>query len=121
MMKAISVKQPWADHIMYGKKTIEIRTWKTHYRGDILICASKNPKTERSGVALCIAELYDIKSSVKSDEEFALCEIHESSDYSWYLRNIRELRWFPPVKGKLSIYDIEIPSSCVISYTNLVV
>lgn len=40
-VKAISIKQPFAGLIAYGKKTLEIRTWATKYRGPLLICASK--------------------------------------------------------------------------------
>jgi hypothetical protein len=32
-MKALSVKQPWANMIASGKKTIETRKWPTDYRG----------------------------------------------------------------------------------------
>lgn len=40
-MKAISIKQPWAYLIASGIKDIENRTWKTSYRGKVLIhCSS---------------------------------------------------------------------------------
>lgn len=42
-MKALTIKQPWADLIIAGVKDIENRTWKTSYRGRILIHASKVP------------------------------------------------------------------------------
>ena len=41
-MKAISLKQPWADLIVNGIKDIENRTWKTSYRGKLFIHASKS-------------------------------------------------------------------------------
>ena len=40
-MKAISLKQPWAWLIVKGIKDVENRTWLTHYRGLLLIHASK--------------------------------------------------------------------------------
>jgi hypothetical protein len=40
-MKCISIKQPWAWAIFHGKP-VENRTWKTDYRGDLLIHASRN-------------------------------------------------------------------------------
>lgn len=40
-MKALSIKQPWASLIALGLKDVENRTWPTHYRGRILIHASK--------------------------------------------------------------------------------
>jgi len=39
-LKALSFKQPWADLIMAGFKTIETRKWKTDWRGRLLICSS---------------------------------------------------------------------------------
>lgn len=67
-MKAISVRNPWAYFIMIDEKTIEVRTWKTDYRGDLLICSSASPKIEGmiSGYALCVAELTDIVPLEKS-------------------------------------------------------
>jgi len=46
-MKALSLKQPWAELIVSGKKTIEIRKWNTHFRGEFLIHASKNTNKEK--------------------------------------------------------------------------
>lgn len=40
-MKAITIKQPWATLIAEGYKEYEFRTWKTNYRGEILIHAGK--------------------------------------------------------------------------------
>lgn len=41
-MKAISIRQPWAWLIVQGYKDVENRTWRTNYRGPILIHASKS-------------------------------------------------------------------------------
>lgn len=38
-MKALTVKQPWAGLIIEGYKKYEFRSWKTNYRGKILIHA----------------------------------------------------------------------------------
>ncbi len=38
-MKTLSIRQPWAQLICSGFKDIENRTWKTNYRGKILIHA----------------------------------------------------------------------------------
>lgn len=40
-MKVISVIQPWATLIALGEKKFETRSWKTKYRGEIGIHASK--------------------------------------------------------------------------------
>ena len=43
-MKAISIKQPWASLIAHGIKDIENRTWRTNYRGRVLIHAGASKK-----------------------------------------------------------------------------
>ena len=40
-MKVISIKQPWATLILEGLKEYEFRSWKTKYRGELYIHASK--------------------------------------------------------------------------------
>lgn len=41
-MKVLSIREPWASIIINGYKEYEFRSWKTNYRGKILIHASKN-------------------------------------------------------------------------------
>lgn len=41
-MKALSLKQPWAELVVSGKKTIEVRKWNSKFRGEFLVHASKN-------------------------------------------------------------------------------
>lgn len=43
LIKALSIKQPWASLIAHGIKDIENRTWATKYRGPIYIHASGKP------------------------------------------------------------------------------
>lgn len=40
-LKALTWKQPFAELMLHGK--IETRTWRTHYRGWVLICAGAQP------------------------------------------------------------------------------
>ena len=70
-MKVLSIKEPWATLIINGYKEYEFRTWKTNYRGKILIHASKNIEKEniirfkelnldcKSGFIIGEAELVD--------------------------------------------------------------
>jgi len=116
-MKAISIKQPWANLICSGRKTCEIRSWQTKHRGDILIVSSLLPdswamkdfnfsrKDLLFGKALCIAELYKIEKMERRHEQLALCDFSPDL-FAWHLRNIRQIEPFP-VKGKLSIYNVE--------------
>jgi len=107
-MKALSVKQPWANLIAAGEKAIETRTWATDYRGPILIVSSRSPKIEPAGFALAIADLVDCRPMTHQDEPAARCGVYPNA-YSWVLRNIRKIHPFP-VRGKLGIYDVKIPS-----------
>lgn len=66
--KTLSIKQPWAHLILTGRKTLEMRTWRTAYRGELLIAASSQPKNFQldgmrlpSGVAICLVDLVDIR------------------------------------------------------------
>lgn len=40
-MKTLTIKQPWATLIAHSEKMIETRSWKTSYRGPLLIHAGK--------------------------------------------------------------------------------
>ena len=37
MTFALSIQQPWAELILLGRKTIELRTWTTDYRGKLWV------------------------------------------------------------------------------------
>ena len=45
-MKFLSLKQPFAELLVSCKKTIEVRTWNTTFRGQFLVHASKNTNEE---------------------------------------------------------------------------
>ena len=45
-MKVLSLKQPWAELILQGRKKIELRKWNTKFRGEFLIHASKKVDAE---------------------------------------------------------------------------
>ena len=99
-MKAISIKQPWADQIIFGNKKIEYRSWPTKYRGDVLICSSKKSEpgacaSALTGHAIGIVEIAD-------------CKQFEEGEYQWTLANPRPIKPFP-VKGKLSFFNVDFP------------
>jgi len=106
-IKALSIKSPWAYKIKQGLKTIETRTWKTDYRGKLLLCCSKNPFISNlSGMAFAVCNLVDIRPMTKQDEYPAQCEKYEGA-YSWILKNIKPINPFP-VKGKLGLFEVEM-------------
>jgi hypothetical protein len=121
-MKALSIRQPWANLIAAGHKTIETRTWSTKYRSELLICASKTVdvpaakllavlsptiKINPAGMALCVADLVDCRPMRVSDEQAARCPTYEGA-FAWVLNNIRPIKPFP-VKGQLGLFSVEMP------------
>lgn len=48
-MKALSIQQPWAWLIVNGYKRVENRTWRTDYRGPVLIHAGKKMDADGYG------------------------------------------------------------------------
>ena len=132
--KALSLKQPWLYLIASGIKKIETRTWKTNYRGDILLCSSlnkandykniitsyqeyykiKNNSLLLEGYALCLANLYDCKEMIKQDEEKACCKIYEKA-HSWFLKDIRLIEPIK-VKGQLNLFNINLENIKIIKY-----
>jgi len=43
---ALSVQQPWAELLVSGRKSIEIRTWTTDYRGRLWLHVSSKSRPE---------------------------------------------------------------------------
>jgi hypothetical protein len=68
-VKAISVAQPWIHQIEIGKKTYEVRSQRTHYRGPVLLVATKVPSKwdaaigleagSELGQSVCLADIVD--------------------------------------------------------------
>lgn len=113
LVKALVLKQPWASMIASGKKTIETRVWKTSYRGELLIVASRKPRIPGlpSGQAVALATLADCRPMMREDEGAACCEKYDGA-WSWVLENVRRLKPFP-VTGQLGLFSVEVPQGVV--------
>ena len=109
MIKAISIKQPWANMIREGEKTVETRAWSTLYRGPLLICSSKRPNLPEmlSGFALAICDLVDCRLMVGADEEAACCQLYPGA-YAFVLANVRTTPPFA-LRGQMRLFDVTLP------------
>ena len=127
-MKCLSLKQPYAELLVSGKKTIELRNWNTIFRGKFLIHASKNVDKERSeslgidykmlthGAIIGIAVLYDVKQ-YKSKTELELDKNKHYADikkfgfckYGFMVKNAYRLRSSVPYGGQLNFFEVECP------------
>lgn len=125
-MKCLSVSQPYADLIVQGKKTIELRTWNTKFRGEFLVHAPFKIKKDackrlgidetklRTGVIIGKAEIYDVKvynsvSELKADykKHFATEEFLRHK-YGFLLKKPKELRMPIPYKGSLGFFNVHL-------------
>ena len=108
-MKALTVHPLYAELITSGVKTIECRTWKTEYRGDILITSNQKKMLDTiPGHALAIAELYDIHAMSEADAQAAFMKPQDCTPdkYAWMLRNVRLIEPIA-VKGHLSLWNFD--------------
>jgi len=107
--KALSVNQPYAQHIADGEKTLEIRSRNTTLRGDVVICSTAKPHVcdYLCGAILCKVEIYDVvKFKDLSDIEKAQSKIPQNQwkqykdYYAWKLRNVRKVIEKPVIGGQ---------------------
>lgn len=122
-MKALSLKQPWAELIVSGKKTLEIRKWNTKFRGEFLIHASKIPnkkameklgfKSLPNGCIVGKAKITRVKE-YNSLEEFNKDEDkHFAKGYEWngklygFIIEEAERTKEIPLKGQLNFFNVE--------------
>ncbi|MDY4280845.1 MAG: ASCH domain-containing protein [[Pasteurella] mairii] len=125
-MKALSLRQPWAYLVASGEKTIEVRSWRTDYRGKLLICSSQSEKNYffevaedfveefgnvllmPYGVSFCMVDLVDVRTLTEADREGAFLEddFDISNQYAWVLENPVPVR-FEKVFGKLRLFEVD--------------
>jgi hypothetical protein len=127
-MKCLSLKQPYADLLAFGEKTIELRKWNTKFRGEFLIHASKNIDIEACerldididkltlGAIIGSAFLYDFKE-YRNQEEFnkdkqkhfsIVTKYFDGYKYGFLIRNARMFKKSIPYPGKLRFFEVEI-------------
>jgi len=117
-MKALSLKQPLAELIVSGKKTIELRKWRTNFRGKFLVHASKisDKKAMKKfgfdklplGMIVGESELVEVKkynneSEHKKDKNKHLAD-SSWGKYGFILKNSKRVKPIP-MKGKLNFWE----------------
>jgi hypothetical protein len=120
-LKALSIRQPWAWLVVNGYKDIENRSWRTHYRGPLLVHASmsiaglkeevweeivrefgvKNlPQEYDIGGVMGVVDIVDCVKKSKSPW-------HQSGNWGWVLANPRPLP-FRECKGAVGFFRPQI-------------
>lgn len=125
-MKVLTIKQPWATLIVDGYKKYEFRSWKTKYRGKILIHAGLSLEKDMHkrfeeynlkydyGCIIGEAELVDC---ILVDEKFnkelrklnplVYAKSSHVENYAWKLENIKKYDKPIYIKGKLGLWNYE--------------
>ena len=122
-MKCLSICQPFAELIIEGKKTIELRKWNTKFRGEFLVHAAKkilkedckrmkiSSKTLTTGAIIGKVNLADVKK-YESDKELKADKTkHFSSTdfsknkYGFILEKPKKLRVSIEYAGKLNFFE----------------
>ena len=125
-MKCLSLKQPFADLLALGEKTIELRKWNTKFRGKFLIHASKNIDIEAcekldinidkltKGAIIGFAFLYDVKK-YSNQEEFSkdkqkhfsiISRYFDGYKYGFLVKDARIFKISIPYLGKLGFFEV---------------
>jgi len=124
-MKVISIRQPWATLIAKGYKKYEFRSWKTKYRGQILIHASLGIDKDilnrfahynleyPAGMIIAKAKLTDCievnktfeNELIKENETIYGAKTEYRTGYAFELENVEELENPIPVKGQLGLWE----------------
>lgn len=112
-MKALSIKNPHAYKLISGLKTlaedeafslenplVEWRSWETHHRGALCICASATPKFGHlfSGHALGVANLFDCrKLRVPGSRQWA---------WAWLFNKVCPFLTPIQVRGTMGLFNV---------------
>ena len=129
-VRCVSVRQPWAELIARGIKTIETRTWPTHYRGRLAIAASRrvdlgaNAKRAAKrflptvdlwelglGELVAVATLRDVvRLQGTSAEVVAACSPCRGKR-GWLLDDVQRVEPGIQIQGKLGLFTIRLPAN----------
>lgn len=124
-MKVLTIKEPWATLIIKGYKKYEFRSWKTKYRGKILIHAGlsidknnvskfNNYNLEYSqGQIIGEAKLVDcilVDESLQKELQEKNLLVYGNNNigkYAWKLENVVKYDKKEKIKGKLGLWNYD--------------
>ena len=131
-MKCLSLKQPYAELLVSGSKSVELRRWNTKFRGKFLIHASKKIHVETAesldisqtklgtGAIIGTAILYDVKE-YKTKTEFEKDKNKHYADfmkfgswkYGFIIKNPHRLRSPVPHPGQLKFFEVDMSTHLI--------
>ena len=116
----LSVRQPYAALLVHGIKIIELRSWRTNYRGRIYIHASKSSlelperwqyiraeipdgKTEMRGKIVGCVTLTDCRQATQDDERYAFANVSKNH-FAWVCSSPSHFENGANMKGRLGLF-----------------
>lgn len=125
-MKVITLKQPWATLVAEGIKKYEFRSWKTNYRGKILIHAGAGvdkkymekfkdmnlefPKKRiiaEVEIEDCLELTDDLNKKIISEKNIAYGSKYRTG-YAWKIKNAKKIKIDEEINGKLGLWNYDI-------------
>lgn len=125
-MKVLTIREPWASLIINGYKKYEFRSWKTNYRGKILIHAGINIDKDmlnrfkdynlecvKGGIigevelVDCILVDKEFNDELRKIDPVVYGRSNHAETYAWKLENIKKYDKVIYVKGKLGLWNYE--------------
>ena len=125
VLKVLTLKQPWATLVAEGIKKYEFRSWKTNYRGKVLIHAGVGVKKKELEkfkdlnldypAKRIIAEV-EIEDCLELNDELNNQIINEKNiaygskyrtGYAWKLNNVKKIKSDKIINGKLGLWNID--------------
>jgi len=119
VIKGLSLHQPFASWVADGSKSVETRTWRTSWRGWILICSTRMPPTHPRyrglprGVALAVAKVAICRRMILADVAAARCPLYPGA-LAWDLCSVRPLPEPVPIAGHQRLWPVRAPSDALV-------
>ena len=126
-MKVLTIREPWASLIVNGYKEYEFRSWKTNYRGKLLIHTSSIMDKDMLGrfsdynldyitgaiigevdIVDCILVNKEFNDNLRDKNPVVYGRSNHTETYAWKLDNIKKYEKVIPVKGKLGLWNYEL-------------
>ncbi len=103
LIRAISIKQPFVELILQGKKKDEFRTIPTKIRERVYLYASSKPRTEPKLWRRAKRKIGDLPCGlIVGSVEIMECKYLGKGKYAYVLRNPRRLRKYLMAKNRAS-------------------
>ncbi len=127
-MKALSFRQPWAELILQGRKTMDLRTYRTDHRGPLAIHVPKtierdaclehglNPDGLDTGGVVGIVGLADVIPLTETDyethrDEHLAGRSFQEPMFGWILKTPQRLPHMVPVRGRMSLFNVDLEAA----------